>query len=282
VQAAINSLPTDNATPTVIKIGPGSYIEKLIVNRPNVTLCGETGHETGTLLTYGDGADTPNGEGGTLGTSGSYSVHISANNVSAENLTFENTRGVGSQAVALLTTGSQLQFRNVRVLGHQDTLYVKSGTQYFRNSYVEGTVDFIFGGATAFFDNCTVVSISGGGTAVTAPNTAQATGYGLVFFGGSLTADASVKDGSTALGRNWGAYGAAAFLKTALGKHIAAVGWVAMGSNTLSTARFSEYQTTGEGANATSRASASRQLSDGEAANYTVSQVLGYEPSFAQ
>ena len=87
-----------------------------------------------------------------------------------------------------------------------------------------------------------------GGTAVTAPNTAQNFAYGLVFLGGKLTAASAVSKGSMALGRNWGAYGAAAFLKTQLGAHIKPVGWVPMGENTLDTARFSEYQTTGDGA----------------------------------
>ena len=70
-----------------------------------------------------------------------------------ENITIENSFGVGSQAVALLAQGQRLQFRNCRLLGNQDTLYTHSGTQYYRNCYIQGTVDFIFGGDTAGLGN---------------------------------------------------------------------------------------------------------------------------------
>jgi Pectinesterase len=136
--------------------------------------------------------------------------------------------------------------------------------------------------ATAVFDNCTVKNV-GGGTAATAPNTDQAVPYGLVFLGGQLTADASVKAGSVALGRNWGAYGAAAFLRTTLGAHISGVGWSPMGENTLDTARFSEYKTTGPGATLNSRASQSKQLNDQQSANYTLATIFGaWVPSFSK
>jgi pectinesterase len=123
----------------------------------------------------------------------------------------------------------------------------------------------------------------GGGTAATAPNTDQAVPYGLVFLGGELTADASVKAGSVALSRNWGAYGAAAFLNTTLGGHISAVGWSPMGTNTLDTARFSEYKTSGPGAKPGSRAPQSKQLTDQQAANYTLTTIFGgWVPSFSK
>lgn len=286
VQAAINSVATSNTTPTQIRIKPGTYKEKLTINRAYITLCGQAGKASTTILTYSDNANTSNGSGGTLGTSGSASTNLSASNVSAENVTFENSTALGgSQAVALLVTGSRVQFRNCRFLSYQDTLYTKSGTQYFKNCYIQGSVDYIFGGATAVFDSCTVHNASGGVSA-TAPSTDQATAYGLVFLGGQLTAASSVSANSVALGRNWGAYGAAAYIKTALGAHISGVGWQAMGSNTLATARFSEYQTTGAGATATKisqRASQSKQLTAAEAAAYTVNNIFGsWIPTFSQ
>lgn len=282
VQAALNSLSKTNSTPTQIRIAPGTYKEKLSIQVPNITLCGQAGKASSTILTYSDNANTPNGNGGTLGTTGGASTTLSSNDVSAENLTFANSTPLGgSQAVALLVTGNQVQFRNCRFLSFQDTLYVRKAKQYFRDCYVEGTVDFIFGDATAVFDNCTVHNVSGG-TAVTAPNTDQSVPYGLVFLGGELTAVSSIKAGSMALGRNWGAYGSATFLKTALGPHISAVGWVPMGSNTLATARFAEYKTTGAGASG-SRAPESKQLSDQQAADYTLSKIFGtWVPSFSK
>ena len=284
VQAALNSLSKTNTTPTQIRIAPGTYKEKLSIQVPNITLCGQTGKASSTILTYSDNANTSNGNGGTLGTTGGASTNLSSNNVSVENITFANSTPLGgSQAVALLVSGNQVQFRNCRFLSFQDTLYVRKAKQYFKDCYVEGTVDFIFGDATAVFDNCTVKSVSGGGTAATAPNTDQAVPYGLVFLGGQLTADTSVKAGSVALGRNWGAYGAAAYLRTTLGAHISGVGWSPMGSNTLDTARFSEYKTTGPGATPSSRASQSKQLTDQQSSNYTLATIFGaWVPSFSK
>lgn len=281
VQSAIDSLPGGNTTPTILRISPGTYYEKLSINVPNITLCGQVGKEATTVLTYSDGADTPNGNGGTVGTSGSASVNLSADDVSVENLTIENTRGVGSQAVALLVSGSRVQFRNSRFLGHQDTVYVKEGSQYFRDSHIEGTVDYIFGGATAVFDECVIHNV-GGGSAVTAPSTDEAVPFGIVFLGGQLTAAPGVSSGSVNLGRNWRPYGATAYIQTTLGAHIAAAGWIKMGDNELSTARFSEYQSSGPGANAGARASESKQLNAGEAAAYTVDNLFGaWDPGYA-
>ncbi len=286
VQAAVDSLPSGNATPTQIRIAPGTYKEKLRIDVPNVTLCGQAGQAASTILTYSDNANTSNGMGGTLGTTGSASTNISSSNVSAENITFANSTVLGgSQAVALLVTSDQVQFRNCRFLSFQDTLYVRKARQYFKSCYVEGSVDYIFGDATAVFEDCTVHSAAGG-VAVTAPNTPETVAYGLVFLGGELTAADSVSDDSQTLGRNWGAYGAAAYIGTTLGAHIKPVGWMAMGSNTLATARFSEYQTSGDGASASdiaARAPESEQLTGDAAAAYTIANILGgWTPSFSQ
>ena len=282
VQAALNTLSNSNKTPTQIRIKPGSYSEKLLVTKPFVTLCGETGKASSTILTYNDGASKSNGSGGTIGTTNSASVTIKANDISVENITIENSFGVGSQAVALLTQGQRLQFRNCRLLGHQDTLYTHSGTQYFRNCHIQGTVDFIFGAATVVFDNNTIHSV-GGGSALVAPSTEQNVPFGLVFLGGKLTANSNVGKGSIALGRNWRPYGAAAFIRTDVGQHISAVGWVRMGENILDTARFSEYQSTGAGANPSARAKQSKQLSESEAAKYTISNIFGsWTPSYSK
>lgn len=282
VQAALNTLSNSNTTPTQIRIRPGTYSEKLLVQKPHVTLCGQTGQEASTILTYADTNTTSDGNGGTLGTSGSASINISASDVSVENLSMENSHGPGIQAVALLVTGSRVQFQHVRFLGYQDTLYVKSGSQYFRDCYVEGSVDFIFGAATAVFEECIVRSLTQG-TAVVAPNTDQSTPYGIVFLGGELTGETSLNPGSIALGRNWGAYGAATFLRTELGDHISGVGWEPMGENTLATARFAEFETTGPGADVGARAAESTQLSPTEAAEYTVDGILSpWLPSFSE
>lgn len=282
VAAALNTISSSNTTPTQIRIKPGTYREKLSITKPFVTFCGQTGKEASTILTYNDGASTLNSSGAAIGTSGSASVTIKTNDISMENITIENSFGIGSQAVALLAQGQRLQFRNCRLLGNQDTLYTHSGTQYYRNCHIQGTVDFIFGAATAVFDNNTIHSV-GGGSALTAPSTEQTVAYGLVFLGGKVTAASSVAKGSVALGRNWRPYGAATYIRTELGQHISAVGWVKMSENTLDTARFSEYLTTGTGSNPSARAPQSKQLTTAQAATYTISNIFGsWTPSYSK
>jgi len=273
VQAAVDSIASGSSAHVRIDIKAGTYTEKLtIASRTNLCLVGTAA--TNTILTYGDS----NASAG--GTSASASVHISANDFSAANLTFQNSFGSGSQAVALRTTGQRQQFLNCRFVGYQDTLYTHSGTQYFRNCYVQGNTDYVFGGATAVLENCEVRNVEGG-SAVAAPNTDAATTYGIVFLGGKFTAVSAVKSSSVALGRPWGAAGAAAYLGVDLGAHILAAGFVAMSGNQPQSARFHEYQSTGSGANNSSRSS--YQLSASQAANYSVATILApWTPSYSR
>jgi len=273
VQAAVNSIASGSSARIRIDIKAGTYTEKLtIASRTNLCLVGAS--TTTTILSYGDS----NGAVGS--TSGSASVHISANDFSASNLTIQNTYGSGSQAVALRTTGQRQQFRNCRFVGYQDTLYTHNGSQYFRDCYVQGNTDYVFGGATAVLQNCEVRNVEGG-SATTAPNTDAGTAYGIVFLGGKFTAASGVKANSVALARPWGAAGFAAFLNADLGAHISSAGFTSMSGNEPQNARFHEYASTGSGANASGRSS--YQLSASQAASYTLATIFGgWTPTFSQ
>ncbi len=274
VQAAVNAVPSGNSKLIEIKVKAGTYKEQVTINKPFVCLVGEGA--TTTVITNALGTNIVTG-----GT-----VLVSGSDFSAANIAFQNTGGDGSgQAVALMANGMRQQFRDCRFLSYQDTLYVNTGRQYFKDCYIQGDTDYIFGDATAVFENCTMNNVAEG-TAVTAPRTPQNTPYGLVFLGGSLTANpttSSVRSNHVYLGRPWGPYGAAAFLNVAMGAHIATDGWTTMSSNTLANTRFSEYKSTGAGANATNGTRSSRQLTDAQAANYTVEKVLSpWVPSYSQ
>ena len=273
VQAAVNSIASGSSAHIRIDIKAGTYTEKLtIASRTNLCMVGASA--TTTILSYGD----DNVAAG--GTSASASVAISANDFSAANLTFQNSFGSGSQAVALHTTGLRQQFLNCRFVGYQDTLYTHSGSQYIRDCYVQGNTDYVFGGATAVLQNCEVRNVAGG-SATTAPNTALATAYGIVFLGGKFTAASGVAASSVALGRPWGADGFAAFLNADLGAHIAAAGFVVMSTNQPQAARFHEYGSTGAGANTSSRSS--YQLTASQAAAYTLANIFGsWTPTYSQ
>jgi pectin methylesterase-like acyl-CoA thioesterase len=265
VQAAVNAISSSNSKLVQISVKAGSYKEQVTINKPFVCLTGESASTTVITNALGTNIVT----GGT--------VIVTGNDFSAANIAFENTGGDGSgQAVALMAQGQRQQFRDCRFLSYQDTLYTNTGTQYFKNCYIQGDTDYIFGDATAVFEACTMNNVAEG-TAVTAPRTPQNTTYGLVFLGGSLTANpttSTVRSNHVYLGRPWGPYAAAAFLNVAMGAHINADGWTTMSNNTLADTRFWEYKSTGVGANPTNATRATRQLSDAQAANYTVAKVL--------
>jgi pectin methylesterase-like acyl-CoA thioesterase len=274
VQSAINAIPSNNSKLIQVSVKAGTYHEQVTISKPFVCLTGASA----TTTTITNAAGTNIVTGGT--------VMVSGSDFSAANIAFENTGGDGSgQAVAFMANGLRQQFRDCRFLSYQDTLYTNTGTQYFRNCYIQGDTDYIFGDATAVFENCTMNNVAEG-TAVTAPRTPQGTTYGFVFLGGSLTANpttSTVRSNHVYLGRPWGPYAAAAFLNVAMGAHINADGWTTMSSNTLVNTRFWEYKSTGAGANPTNATRASRQLSDAQAANYTVKNVLNpWVPGYSQ
>jgi len=274
VQAAVNAVSSGNSALVRISVKAGSYKEQVTINKPFVCLTGDSA--TTTTITNALGTDIVTG-----GT-----VLVTGNDFSAANIAFQNTGGDGSgQAVALMAKGQRQQFRDCRFLSYQDTLYTNTGTQYFRDCFIQGDTDYIFGDATAVFENCTMNNAAEG-TAVTAPRTPQNTRYGFVFLGGSLTANpttSTVRNNHVYLGRPWGPYAAAAFLKVAMGAHIEVDGWTTMSDNTLADTRFSEYQSTGAGANPTNPTRASRQLTDAQAADYTVAKVLSpWTPGYSQ
>ena len=118
------------------------------------------------------------------------------------------------QAVAvLIDAADRVLFENVRLLGDQDTLYLKTNEPrktvkaYFKNSHIEGDVDFIFGNSTAFFDHCEIRSKGArtSDTYVAAPSTNIHIPYGIVFWDCDFTHDDSeaALEGRFYLGRQW-------------------------------------------------------------------------------
>lgn len=271
VQDAINEVPDfRKSVRTNILIRKGTYKEKLIIaaSKINVALTGEEG----AILTYDDYAAKLNIFGENKGTSGSSSCYIYGNDFSAVNITFENSSGPVGQAVACFIDGDRAYFKKCRFLGFQDTLYTygKNSRQYYEDCYIEGTVDFIFGWATAVFNKCTIHSLRDG--YVTAPSTDQGKAYGYVFYDCTLTAD---KDANKVyLSRPWRPYAQAVFINTLMGKHITPEGWNNWGKKeNEKTAYYAEYNSKGEGANPKARVAFSHQLNNLD--NYSMSQVLG-------
>lgn len=274
VQEAVNLVPDyRKEKETRILIRKGTYHEKLIIpsSKQNVSLIGEDS----VVITGNDFASKTNSLGDPMGTSGSASCYIYGDDFYAENITFENSAGTVGQAVAALIDSDRAIFNNCRFLGNQDTLYPygKNRTirQYYKDCYIEGTVDFIFGWATAFFDNCTIHSKNKG--YIAAPATREADKNGFVFSHCHLTAEANVPEGSVYLGRPWRAYGQAVYLYCDMQAHIHPEGWrVWHNKEKLDAPTMGEYKCTGAGAMVSKRASWAKKIKTSDL--YTPSQIL--------
>ncbi|RZM30274.1 MAG: pectin esterase [Pedobacter sp.] len=279
VQAAIDAVPDFRKVPTIIFIKKGLYQEKLNLSSSKklVHLIGEDLNQT--ILSYDDYAAKKNIFGGEKGTSGSASFYIYGDEFTAEQITFENSAGPVGQAVALWIAGDKATFINCRMLGFQDTLYTYGGSsrQYFKKCYIEGTVDFIFGSATAVFDECAIFCKKGGGyiTASSSPDTLK---YGYVFLNCKITGDAP--DNSFYLGRPWRPYAKAVYINTSMSKIVKAEGWNNWGKESNEkTAYYAEYKNSGAGFQPEKRVGWSHQLSDTEAKEYTLEQIFkGWKP----
>lgn len=273
VQAAINAVPDHSINICTIFIKNGTYKEKLTVpeGKNHITMIGESRDKT--ILTYDDFASKPDASGKNIGTSGSSSVFIFGNDFTAVNITFQNSAGPVGQAVAMRVTGTRAYFQNCAFLGFQDTLYTHGfGTvEFYRDCYIEGTVDFIFGAATSWFENCSIFCKKGGGyvSAAAQPDSVK---YGYVFNNCHLSGNAAPQ--AFALGRPWRPYAKTVYLNCDLGDRISAKGWQEWSNEKdLSTTYYAEYKSK---KNVTPQRPAwTHQLTDEEAAVYTPANVLG-------
>ncbi len=277
IQEAVNSVRDYRPEgETKIFIKKGVYKEKLVISaqKTNITLIGEDVNET--IITWDDHANINK-----MGTFKTYTVLILGNDFRAENITFENNAPQLGQAVAVHVEGDRVVFKNCRLLGNQDTLFTGNGNsrQLYLSCYIEGTTDFIFGPATAWFENCTIHSKRN--SYVTAASTPENHEFGYVFNRCMLTAAEGIE--KVYLGRPWRAYAAVLFLHCSLGAHILPAGWHNWGDPAREkTSRYAEYQNTGAGADTSQRVAWSRRLTDDEAKKYTIENAMkgcdGWEP----
>ncbi len=276
LQDAINAAPNNRTEYYYIYIKKGTYKEVITIpqTKDYIYLIGE---ETAmTVLTYDNYASRRKPDGSEYGTSGSASFFVQGNHFVAEKITFENTAGIDAgQALAINISGARSSFRNCRFLGHQDTWYAGNGTyQYVKDSFIEGSVDFIFGGSTAFFDHCQLESTRNG--YITAASTPEDQTYGYVFHHCTLTARPEITSSSVYLGRPWRPNAKVIFIECAMDKHIQQAGWHNWGKpDNEKTAFYAEYKSTGAGASIDNRVSWSHQLTMEEAKRFTYENVIG-------
>jgi pectinesterase len=286
VQSAVDAVPDGNDTPLTIAVAPGTYREKVFIpaTKPKILLRG-TGHDrSDTVIVY----DTPAEYGGSTG---SATVRIAANDVTARNLTFSNdfdeaaVELKGEQALAMKTTGDRIVFEDTAFLGNQDTLMTDSpklnviSRVYVRDSYIEGDVDFIYGRATTVIERSVIKALSRGSTTnngyITAASTWKDNPYGFLITRSKIVSDAPA--GSFHLGRPWhpggepNAVAQVLIRDTRLPAAIKASPWTDMGGFSWKDARFTEYRNYGPGAAVTQDRP---QMSDEDARTHTVTAYL--------
>lgn len=272
IAEALAALPDNPQTWTTIRVKPGTYREKLVldVHKNKVRIVGENAETT--VISWDDHTGkVVNGD--TLNTYSSFTFSIRADEVILENLTIANTAGPVGQAVACETRGDRIKFVNCRLLGDQDTFFTKGTVSrvYVVNSYIEGTTDYIFGPSIVVFDNCRIHSKRD--SYITAASTTERNKYGYVFLNCKLTAAPNVR--KLYLGRPWRSFAKTVFLNCEMPAVIRPEGWHNWRSpEKEKTVFYAEYKSYGEGASPASRVAWSHQLTDEEAAEYTVENIF--------
>ncbi|WP_155054930.1 pectinesterase family protein [Streptomyces blattellae] len=272
VQAAVDAVDGPGWT---IVVHPGTYRE--VVDIPagltGLTVRGATRDPRDAVIVFDNANGTPKPDGsGTYGTAGSATFTSAAPGLTVRDLTLANDwlRAdhpdiTGTQAVAAYVTGDRSRFENVRLLAHQDTLFADTSAltafdrQYFRRCYIEGDVDFVFGRATAVFEECHFrtlqrdVGFTPKGM-VFAPSTARANPYGILAVRSRITSGA--EDAAYKLARPW----VPTYETTARPSLVVRNTWIGPGIDPVTpytdmreaypwqTMRFREYANSGPGA----------------------------------
>lgn len=295
---ALKEASPENGAGETIYLHEGIYRERLTIRTPYVTLLGEEDGSsviTGNLYARMDCGDGP------LRTFRTWSCFVDTHDFTARNITFENSAGKGTdvgQALALYADGDRLFFDHCRFSGGQDTLFTAplpqkeiepggfigpkqnaprlSGRHYYRNCYIEGDIDFIFGGAAAYFEGCTLFSKNTGSAVnsyVTAASTPQDQEFGYVFE--SCRFESDCPEHSAYLGRPWREYAKTVLLNCYMDSHIAEEGWDDWNKPAARRhAFYAEYGSHGPGAVMEKRPEWVRRLTGEEAKCFTKDAVL--------
>lgn len=258
---------------TRIILSEGTYREKIEINVPNIEIIGESADKT--VIVWDDYAKKLDPFGVEFNTFRTYTAAVTADNVILKNLTVANDSlkpEKKGQEVALTVYGDNFYAEDCRFISTQDTVFcgplpqdlierydgflkdeLRSGNyqrHIFKNCFIAGNVDFIFGCADALFQDCEIRSVFDvrGHGYVAAPAHALSQEIGFVFGNCRFTCEDSVAEGSIFLARPWRDYGKASFIDCMYGKHISKEGFDKWNDTERDkTARFSEWGVDREG-----------------------------------
>jgi pectinesterase len=267
VQAAINAIPDTSAATTVIFIKNGTYNERDVVpwTKTNAVLIGAN---VDSCIITGNDVSANTYASNTFNT---YTFRVDADNFMAMNLTIQNT-ATSAQAVALHANGDRQIFLHCRIIGYQDTYFNNIRTRhYFKDCFIQGGVDYIFGFGIELFDSC-VMNSTGSGGCMTAASTSDYYKFGFVFRNCELTSSSGI---SIYLGRPWFAYARTVVMTTAEPATLDAAGWSAWDGRE-DTCYYAEYNCTGPGFKPASRATFGHQLTAAQAQSYVPDTIFSH------
>ncbi|KAE8377602.1 putative pectinesterase A [Aspergillus bertholletiae] len=250
IGAALSALGSSTAD-ACIYIAAGTYEEQLVIKYAGqLTIYGETS-DTATYkqntVTITHTISSP--DAGSLDSSAT--VNIKSDSVSVHNINIANGYGSGAQAVALVANADQLGFYACQFTGYQDTLYAKAGHQYYANSRIEGAVDFIFGDASAWFENCDIVSNGAGYITAMSRQVDSDTSWYAINNCNIKAASGVDLTGDVYLGRPWRVLARVIYQNSVLSNIVNAKGWHAMADG--ATPLYYEFNNSGAGSDTSER-----------------------------
>ncbi|XP_058734621.1 pectinesterase 2-like isoform X2 [Vicia villosa] len=279
VSAAVNAAPKNNKGRYVIHVKAGVYNEQVEIKAKNIMLVGDGIGKT--IITGSKSV------GGGTTTFRSATVAVVGDGFIGQDITFRNTAGASNHQAVALRSGSDLSvFYRCSFEGYQDTLYVHSDRQFYKECNIYGTVDFIFGNAAAVFQNWSNIFARNPPNKV---NTITAQGRmdpnqntGISIHNSRVTAASDLKpvQGSvkTYLGRPWKQYSRTVFMKSSLDSLIHPAGWLEWsGDFALRSLYYGEYMNTGLGSSTRNRVKWQGyhvMTSASEASKFTVSNFI--------
>ena len=311
ITEALDSIPYSNTERQIILVREGTYKEKLTIDKPYITLKGESTHKV--ILTYDDSSSTLMQDGTYLGTFRSQTLFIDADDISVQNITVYNTAGTkmeNAKALAVYIDGDRISFKNCAFYSDQTifngplppTDYEKCtftavkeltprnfGRHYFKNCYIEGVSDIIFGTATAYFEHCTIKAWGApemdentkSNGHFLAPATCADQEFGYVF--SECRFCGPNRPSRFFIGHSWREYAKAVLIHCELDEHIHPEGWHHMRRpNAIQNSFFAEYNCYGFGADTSERISWLRTIDDEDLLEYSKENVLAGADNWGQ
>ncbi|XP_056171633.1 pectinesterase-like isoform X2 [Syzygium oleosum] len=257
VSAAVAAAPNASTTRFVIYIKAGAYFENVEVDskKPMIMFLGDG---IGKTWIKGNRSVV---DGWT--TFRSATVAAVGSGFIAKGISFENYAGPSKHQAVAFRSGSDLSaFYGCSFIGYQDTLYVHSLRQFYRECDIYGTIDFIFGNAAVVFQNCSLYARKPNDnqqnifTAQGREDPNQNTGISILHCKVAAAADLIAVKSSfkTYLGRPWKEYSRTVYMLSNIEDLVDPAGWLEWnGTFALSTLYYGEYMNRGLGSNTSAR-----------------------------